>query len=66
MMGILFPPQASAYLDPGTGSLVVQSLIGGLAIVGYTVRLYWTRIRSVFRADAPVPSKSENRTPESV
>jgi hypothetical protein len=45
----LFPPEALAYLDPGTGSLIVQSLIAALAAVGYGLRLYWSRIRLWFK-----------------
>ena len=46
---VIFAPDAYAYLDPGTGSLVVQSLIAAAAAVGYAVRLHWTRIRMWFK-----------------
>ncbi|HEX2120107.1 MAG TPA: hypothetical protein VHL59_00560 [Thermoanaerobaculia bacterium] len=46
---MFFPPEALAYLDPGTGSLIVQSLIAALAAVGYGLRLYWGRIRLWFK-----------------
>lgn len=46
----IFPSQArAAYLDPGTGSLVVQSVIAALAAAGFTIRLYWRRIRVWFK-----------------
>jgi hypothetical protein len=45
----LFPTEAFAYLDPGTGSLIVQSLIAALAAAGFALRLYWGRIRSWFQ-----------------
>ena len=32
---------AHAYLDPGTGSIIVQALIGFLAAVAVTLKLYW-------------------------
>ena len=37
-----------AYLDPGTGSLIIQMAIGGLVggLVG--ARLFWNRITSSF------------------
>ena len=44
----IWPAEAFAYLDPGTGSLVVQSVIAALAAVGYAVRLHWSRIRMWF------------------
>ena len=34
---------ASAYLDPGTGSMLLQALLGGVAAVGVIARLYWHR-----------------------
>ena len=45
----LFPIDAFAYLDPGTGSLIVQSIIAGLAAVGYGLRVYWGRIRTLLK-----------------
>jgi hypothetical protein len=35
-----------AYLDPGTGSMALQLLIGGVVAVLATVRLYWGRLKS--------------------
>jgi hypothetical protein len=39
----------SAYLDPGSGSMFLQVLLGGFAAVGVIVRLYWNRWTSWFR-----------------
>jgi hypothetical protein len=33
-----------AYLDPGTGSMLVQLLVGGVAAAGVFARLYWGRL----------------------
>ena len=35
---------AAAYLDPGTGSMLLQALLGGVAAVGVIARLYWRRV----------------------
>ena len=44
-----FPERAHAYLDPGTGSMVLQFVAGGLlAAIGVT-KVYWKRIKSIFR-----------------
>ncbi len=32
---------AHAYLDPGTGSIIVQALIGFLAAIAVALKLYW-------------------------
>lgn len=39
----------SAYLDPGSGSMFLQVLLGGFAALGVIVRLYWNRWTSWFR-----------------
>ena len=39
----------SAYLDPGSGSMFLQVLLGGFAAVSVIVRLYWNRWTSWFR-----------------
>ncbi len=33
-----------AYLDPGTGSMVLQIIVGGVAAVGVAGRYYWQRM----------------------
>ena len=40
-----FVSEAYAYLDPGSGSVVIQMLIGALAGVGITMKIYWHKIK---------------------
>jgi hypothetical protein len=42
-----------AYIDPGTGSLVLQMIAGGVAAAAVTAKLYWRRLRRVFRVRQP-------------
>jgi hypothetical protein len=42
---------AHAYLDPGTGSIILQAIIGGLAMGAVTARLYWNKIGENSNAD---------------
>lgn len=48
---------AYAYLDPATGSVILQGLLAGIAGVMVVVRIYWTRIKSftarLFKRKAP-------------
>lgn len=37
-----------AYIDPGTGSALIQGLIAAIAAVGVTAKLYWHRLRAAF------------------
>lgn len=39
------PTPAYAYVDPGTGSYLLQLLIGGFLGALYAIKLYWGRIR---------------------
>jgi hypothetical protein len=38
-----------AYLDPGTGSMILQLFLGGLAGLVVILKLYWRRILGMFR-----------------
>lgn len=45
----LLPAQKTlAYLDPGSGSFLIQLLIGGLAGIAIVVKTYWKRIKAFF------------------
>lgn len=49
---------AYAYLDPGTGSMLVQMLLGGVAGALVVGKLYWARIKAFFgRGPAPGPNQ---------
>ncbi len=41
---------AHAYLDPGTGSMILQGIIGAIAVAGATVTLYWHRAKAFVRS----------------
>ena len=39
-----FEQPAYAYIDPGTGALVLQVLMGGLAGAAVVLKMYWNRL----------------------
>lgn len=43
------PATVLAYIDPGTGSVLIQGIIAAVAAVGVTVKLYWHRLIGLFR-----------------
>ena len=45
---LLMCTDAAAYLDPGTGSMMLQVILGGIAAVGVAVKLYWHKLRVAF------------------
>ena len=36
------------YLDPGSGSMIIQILLGGLAGLAVLARMFWHRIGGIF------------------
>lgn len=44
---------AYAYLDPGTGAIILQVLLGGFAGVLVVGRLYWQRIKALLGIKPP-------------
>jgi hypothetical protein len=55
---IAMPSNAYAYLDPGTGSFIMQGLVAGIAGGLIAIRAYWRRVRQVFRRSAKDPHGS--------
>ena len=54
-----------AYLDPGTSSVILQMVAGGLAAVGVMTKLFWGRILRFLRirkdgADDSGPSEVDS------
>jgi|TARA_B110000014_G_C19714871_1_gene373812 hypothetical protein len=39
---------AYAYIDPGSGSLILQMLIGVLVGIGIAVKVYWFKLKEKF------------------
>jgi hypothetical protein len=38
-----------SYLDPGSGSMILQMIAGGTAAVAVTAKLYWRRVLKILR-----------------
>lgn len=56
---------AFAYLDPGTGSIILQLVLGGVAGALVIVKLYWYRLKSLFgpgaKSDEPQNAGDKER-----
>lgn len=46
LMGVAFAAPSYAYLDPGTGSVILQSLLAGIAVAMGLARFYWHQFKS--------------------
>jgi hypothetical protein len=42
-----------AYLDPGSGSMILQIIVGGAAAAAVTAKLYWGRLMKLLRIRKP-------------
>jgi len=43
-----------AYLDPGTGSVILQVILASLLAVAVAFRVFWRKLKGVFRKETPV------------
>ena len=48
---------AYAYLDPGTGSMLISAVLGVAAALALAVKMFWYRLVGVFRGKRPAADK---------
>ena len=48
ILGHLSISDAYAYLDPGSGSIIIQMLVGTLEGAGIVLKIYWQRFKMKF------------------
>ena len=41
--------KAQAYIDPGSGSIILQALLGALAAAGVSISIYWNKLKDFFK-----------------
>lgn len=56
---VLFPPQAHAYLDPGTGSYILQIVAAVLFASLFLIKTWWVHIKHFFNKLSGKDKKSE-------
>jgi hypothetical protein len=61
---VIAPSCAYAYLDPGTGSILLQGAIAALAGGLMAIRSYWQRIVGLFRRSESKGSNLVERPPQ--
>lgn len=52
-----FALPAHAYLDPASGSMFLQLLLGGVAGAALAIKLYWHKVLSLFGAKKREPDE---------
>lgn len=53
LMGSVGMSKPLAYLDPGTGSYIIQLLIAGLMGGLFLLKTYWGKIKTLFTKGSP-------------
>lgn len=57
---LLMFTDAVAYLDPGTGSMLLQVILGGVAAVAVAFKLYWHKLRAALGMAKKEPDEDES------
>jgi hypothetical protein len=58
-MRIIFLLKPLAYLDPGSGSFIIQMLLAGLLGLGVGIRIYWKKIVAFFNKKKGIDAQDE-------
>lgn len=48
-VSLIFPRQVHAYIDPGSGSYIIQIIIAGVLGGLFGLKLYWKKLTSFFK-----------------
>lgn len=68
IISLCYSQSAFAYLDPGTGSIILQMLIAGIVGAMYTIKLYWYRLKvfiaQLFGKDSETKNEQTNKISE--
>ncbi|MGH9379750.1 MAG: hypothetical protein ACRD2Z_03945 [Thermoanaerobaculia bacterium] len=57
---LVIPTPAWAYLDPASGSMFLQLVLGGVAGAAVALRLFWRRLAARFRPREELPSSTKD------
>lgn len=60
---LAYAPAALAYLDPGTGSMIMSAIIGLFATAALAIKTYWYRLKRLFRG-RPTESEPQQSKPQ--
>ena len=63
---IVITAPSHAYLDPGTGSIILQSLLAGIAVAIGLLRHYWFQLKSFLAGLTGSPSAQAHRNQQGI
>ena len=48
VLALTYAAPSHAYIDPGTGSIILQSILAGVAVAIGMLRMFWYRLKTFF------------------
>tara|TARA_B100001989_G_C24204684_1_gene300118 strand:+ start:57 stop:281 length:225 start_codon:yes stop_codon:yes gene_type:complete len=48
LFGLVFSTDSYAYIDPGSGSIILQAIIAAIAGAGTAITIYWKKVKLFF------------------
>ncbi len=63
IVGLAFASTAEAYIDPGTGSLLLQGVLAAIASIAVAAGVFWERIKSFLRPYRRTSRDDDGGTP---
>ena len=61
---LVFSLPAFAYVEPGTGSMLLQGLLAGAAGLVVVLKIYWYRIKGFFSGGTQTEIPAESEAPK--
>mgnify|MGYP004003544085 FL=1 len=62
----VYPLTAEAYIDPGTGRVIIQAVIASIAVVGIYFRVIWRRAAGLFMYFSSKKKKAQEAKKEAI
>lgn len=50
---VMLAPEARAYLDPSTGSMILSAIVGLFATAALAIKTFWYRLKGLVRRREP-------------
>jgi hypothetical protein len=57
---LLLPKNAYAYVDPGSGSVIITTILGLFAAIGFTFRKYFYKLKRLLKGKKPEDDLSDH------
>jgi hypothetical protein len=65
LTAVMLAPEAWAYLDPSTGSMILSAIVGLFATAALAIKTFWYRIKNLVRRREPErPVRRESTPPQ--